>query len=71
MNQIVNYEQYFKLYGLEEFTGVLTIKDDLASLDLETDLSNTRISSAIDDLNKDKGTNLKTIININKSNKNS
>ena len=64
MNQIANYEQYFELNGLEEFRGVLTLKDDLASLDLETDLSNTKITSAIDDLNKDIGTNLITTINI-------
>ena len=64
MSQIANYEKYFELNGLEEFRGVLTLKDDLASLDLETDLSNTKITSAIDDLNKDIGTNLITTISI-------
>ena len=64
MNQIVNYDQYLKLNGLEEFRGVLNINNDIVSLDLESDLSNTSITSVIDDLNKDKGTNLKTTINI-------
>ena len=64
MNQIVNYDQYLKLNGLEEFKGVLNINNDIVSLDLESDLSNTSITSVIDDLNKDKGTNLKTTINI-------
>ena len=64
MNQIVNYDQYLKLNGLEEFRGVLNINNDIVSLDLESDLSNTSITSVIDDLNKDKGTNLKTTIKI-------
>ena len=64
MNQIVNYDQYLELNGLEEFRGVLNINNDIVSLDLESDLSNTRITSVIDDLNKDRDTNLKTTINI-------
>ena len=58
MNQIANYEQYFELNGLEKFRGGLTLNNDIVSLDLETDLSNTSITSVIDDLNKDIGTNL-------------
>jgi hypothetical protein len=64
MSKIANYDQYLQLDGLEEFMGVLTINDDIVSLDLETNLSNTRITSVIDDLNKNKGKNLKTKINI-------
>jgi hypothetical protein len=64
MNKIANYDQYLQLDGLEEFMGVLTINDDIVSLDLETNLSNTKITSVIDDLNKNKGKNLKTKINI-------
>jgi hypothetical protein len=64
MSKIANYDQYIQLDGLEEFMGVLTINDDIVSLDLETNLSNTRITSVIDDLNKNKGKNLKTKINI-------
>ena len=64
MSKIANYDQYLQLDGLEEFMGVLTINDDIVSLDLETNLSNTRITSLIDDLNKNKGKNLKTNINI-------
>ena len=36
MNQIVNYDQYLKLNGLEEFRGVLNINNDIVSLDLES-----------------------------------
>ena len=64
LNKIVNYGQYFKLDGLEEFSGVLNINNNLVSLDLETDLSNTTITSMIDDLNKEIGKDLKTTINI-------
>ena len=64
MSKIANYDQYLQLDGLEEFMGVLTINDDIVSLDLETNLSNTIITSVIDDLNKNKGKNLKTKINI-------
>jgi hypothetical protein len=64
MSKIANYDQYLQLDGLEEFMGVLTINDDIVSLDLETNLSNTKITSVIDDLNKNKGKNLKTKINI-------
>jgi len=64
MSKIANYDQYLQLDGLEEFMGVLTINDDIVSLDLETNLSNTRITSVIDDLNKNEGKNLKTKINI-------
>ena len=52
MSKIANYDQYIQLDGLEEFMGVLTINDDIVSLDLETNLSNTRSTSVIDDLNK-------------------
>ena len=64
MSKIANYDQYLQLEGLEEFMGVLTINDEIASLDLETNLSNTRITSVIDDLNKNKTKNLNTTINI-------
>ena len=64
MSKIANYDQYLQLDGLEEFMGVLTINDEIASLDLETNLSNTRITSVIDDLNKNKTKNLNTTINI-------
>jgi len=64
MSKIANYDQYLQLDGLEEFIGVLTINDEIASLDLETNLSNTRITSVIDDLNKNKTKNLNTTINI-------
>tara|TARA_B100001063_G_scaffold212848_1_gene212083 strand:+ start:2466 stop:4817 length:2352 start_codon:yes stop_codon:yes gene_type:complete len=64
MSKIANYDPYIQLDGLEEFMGVLTINDGIVSLYLETNLSNTRITSVIDDLNKNKGKNLKTTINI-------
>ena len=47
---------------MEEFDGVLTIDNNLVSLDLKTDLSKTKITSIIDDLNKD--LNKKLITNI-------
>ncbi len=64
LNEIPSYEQYFKLDGVEEFNGLLTIDNNLVSLELKTDLSNTKITSIIDDLNKEKGKNLKTSISI-------
>ena len=64
MNEVVNYKDYLQLEGLEEFSGVLTINNDLVSINLETDLSNTRITSIINSLNKEISKNLKTTINI-------
>ena len=62
MNEIIDYEEYLILDGLEEFDGILTIDNNLVSLDLETDLSNTKITSLVDDLNK--GFNEKLITSI-------
>ena len=62
MNEMIDYEEYLILDGLEEFDGVLTIDNNLVSLDLKTDLSKTKITSIIDDLNKD--FNKKLITNI-------
>ena len=64
MAEIINFEEYFKLEGLEEFNGILTVNDDLVSLELDSNLSNTKITSIIDDLEKESTQELKTTISI-------
>ena len=64
MAEIINFEKYFKLEGLEEFNGILTVNDDLVSLELDSNLSNTKITSIIDDLQKESTQELKTTISI-------
>ncbi|MAV61607.1 MAG: exonuclease VII small subunit, partial [Gammaproteobacteria bacterium] len=61
---IINFEEYFKLEGSEEFNGILTINNKLVSLELESNLSNTKITSIIDDLEKESIQELKTTIKI-------
>ena len=64
MNNMISFEEYLKLDGMEEFDGILTIDNDLVSLNLVTDLSRTKITSIIDDLNKDSSKKLLTSIKI-------
>ena len=64
MAEIINFEEYFKLEGSEEFNGILTINNKLVSLELESNLSNTKITSIIDDLEKESIQELKTTIKI-------
>ena len=64
MAEIINFEEYFKLEGLEEFNGILTVNNDLVSVELDSNLSNTKITSIIDDLEKESTQELKTTISI-------
>ena len=64
MAEIINFEEYFKLEGSEEFNGILTINNKLVSLELDSSLSNTKITSIIDDLEKESIQELKTTIKI-------
>ena len=64
MAEIINFEEYFKLEGLEEFNGILTVNNDLVSVELDSNLSNTKITSIIDDLQKESTQELKTTISI-------
>ena len=64
MAEIINFEEYFKLEGSEEFNGILTINNKLVSLELDSNLSNTKITSIIDDLEKESIQELKTTIKI-------
>ena len=63
MSDIFNYGQYIELSGKEEFSAKMNINDTV-SLELTSNLENTLIRSNIDDLNKDIGLDLKTIILI-------
>tara|TARA_B100001250_G_scaffold414229_1_gene451413 strand:+ start:1737 stop:4094 length:2358 start_codon:yes stop_codon:yes gene_type:complete len=64
MDELLNYGEFIKLEGYEEFESTLFINNGAASLNLETDLSNTRIISNINDLQKEKDKELKTSIKI-------
>ena len=63
MNSIFNYGQYLELNGKEEFDVRIDI-NEIASLELTSNLENTLIRSNINDLNKDLETNLETTILI-------
>ena len=64
MGELLNYGEYIKLEGYEEFETTMYLNDGIASLDLNTYLSNTRIISSIKDLEKDKDKELRTSIKI-------
>ena len=64
MGELLNYGEYIKLEGYEEFETTMYLNDGIASLDLNTYLSNTRIISSIKDLEKDKNKELRTSIKI-------
>ncbi len=63
MKSIFNYGQYLELNGEEEFAVKIDI-NEIASLELTSNLENTLIRSNINDLNKDLETNLETTILI-------
>ena len=63
MKSIIDYGQYLELDGEEEFDVKIDI-NEIASLELTSNLENTLISSNINDLNKDLETNLETTILI-------
>ena len=63
MDNFVNFGDYLNLSGTETFKAKLSI-DNNASLELSSNLSNTTISSYIDELNKRPSDNLKTKILI-------
>ena len=52
MNEILNYENFLTLNGREEFAAKIFISDGNTSLDLESSLKDTEISSNINELNK-------------------
>ena len=63
MKSIFNYGQYLELNGKEEFAIKIDI-NEIASIELTSNLENTLIRSNINDLNKDLETNLETTILI-------
>ena len=63
MDNFVNFGDYLNLSGTETFNAKLSI-DNIASLELSSNLSNTTFSSYIDELNKRPSDNLKTKILI-------
>jgi hypothetical protein len=63
MDNFVNFGDYLSLSGTETFNAKLSI-DNNASLELNSNLSNTTFSSYIDELNKRPSDNLKTKILI-------
>ena len=65
MDELFDYGEYMKLEGYEEFESILFINKGVTSLNLDSYLSNTRIISNINDLEKDKGKELRTSIKIN------
>ena len=65
MNEFLNYGEYIKLEGFEEFQSTLYINKGVTSLNLYSDLLNTSIISNIKDLEKEKGKELRTAIKIN------
>ncbi len=64
LNEVVNFENNFQLKGEETFIFEMSIAQGKVSLMLESDLSKTEIISNITDLEKKKGTALKTSIFI-------
>ena len=64
MDELFDYGEYMKLEGYEEFESILFINKGVTSLNLDSYLSNTRIISNINDLEKDKGKELRTSIKI-------
>ncbi len=63
-NELLNYDDYIKLEGIEEFESILYINKGVTSLNLYSNLLNTRILSNIKDLEKEKGKELRTSIKI-------
>ena len=50
LSQIINDQRYFGIKGKEAFKTTIEIKDNVASLLLESDLTNTEFSSEIDEI---------------------
>ena len=64
LSQTINDQRYFGIKGKEAFKTTVEIKDNVASLLLESDLTNTEFSSEIDEISKNIKDKLFTTIKI-------
>ena len=64
LSQTINDQRYFGIKGKEAFKTTIEIKDNVASLLLESDLTNTEFSSEIDEISKNIKDKLFTTIKI-------
>ena len=64
MDDLLDSTKYFSMSGLEKFDAILNIRNEVVSLKLNTNLSNTIIKSSLDELKKDLNVRLATNISI-------
>ena len=64
LSQTINDQRYFGIKGKETFKTTLEIKDNVSSLLLESDLTNTEFNSEIDEISKNIKDKLFTTIKI-------
>ena len=64
LSQTINDQRYFGIKGKETFKTTIEIKDNVSSLSLESDLTNTEFNSEIDEISKNINDKLFTTIKI-------
>ena len=64
LSQTINDQRYFGIKGKETFKTTLEIKDNVSSLSLESDLTNTEFNSEVDEISKNIKDKLFTTIKI-------